>query len=161
MPPEVPLDFLEEARSFPSGPLPSNSVFVCAEFGVYRTNGSTKLHDQITDSIIYRWAIIMESHWKYKYGRPHKCTRTYAHAQAHTPTCTHMHACTYMHIYKKKKEKKLVKHLILPSLYQDGHTLPLRDIKLGMELGYHKVGLKDAENLSTEKQIRNFSLLEI
>ena len=37
--PDIPLDFLAEARSFPSGPLPSNSAFVCTGFGVYRRNG--------------------------------------------------------------------------------------------------------------------------
>lgn len=35
LPAEVPLDFLAEDRSFPSAAFPSNSVFVCAEFGVY------------------------------------------------------------------------------------------------------------------------------
>lgn len=40
--PEVPLGFLAEALSFSSGPFPSNSAFVCTEFGFYRSNGRKK-----------------------------------------------------------------------------------------------------------------------
>lgn len=51
------------------------------------------------------------------------------------------------------KEKILYqKHSLLPEPCLDGHTLPLQYIKLGMELGFHKVGLKDAENCQQKRK---------